>query len=791
MERILLLTRSNLRKNRGTSIGMFFLMLISSCLICLAFLLLLDAYPTASKEAVRLNGGDGILYITGDTNGFTDAVLEDLIGEDTDEYYVYNELSYSTVSVPFGNGNVSILLSVSDSSAFRRDMNTAEVVIEDEAVTGPYIYLPYQFNTSGGYNTGDTYEYVTYGTKHVFKIKGFTNLVYGGNNNSSRFEFIVDDASFASLRDADAATSEEITVVYDLKEGVKPGSFAIKNTNAMLAANPNAVVRISDIQQTVLSRTFMTLIFAVSFFVLNTIVVAVVAMMTANSISNYIKENMKTIGALKAIGYTGKDIKASLITWFVLLALLASVTGVAVAYLSMPVFASVVIGQMGHPYQVGFNMLATVIPVLFIVAFALVVTLLSTSGISRIHPIVALREGMESHNFKKNYFALNKTAMKPDICLAMKACMNNMKQNVITFFVCGFMVFACVVSLLMYENFSRHPKMDLMTIEICAGTVCVDPGSAGEVRDYLENRAGIENVREILSGSFNYNDEESLYAYIVEDTSALKNQKVCYSGRLPQHDNEVVVSGKFASDYGYKIGDEIKLDYGDESYNYLITGFIQTTNNQGREALMTLDASDHLIDRELLPDYFWFDLADEAEEYDVNQEYTDTVFEDCKDRFGDKILTTLNFYEIMKGNLTTFQSISTMMLFIMFSISAVVIGLVLYLFVKSFIYHKRKDYGIYKALGYTSGSLMRQTALSFMPSIVLSVAVFSVVWYYMANPYMSLFMGLFGLMKCDFDVPVTGVVIIAIGFILVAFICALWQTRRIRKIEAYNMLVSE
>ena len=56
---------------------------------------------------------------------------------------------------------------------------------------------------------------------------------------------------------------------------------------------------------------------------------------------------------------------------------------------------------------------------------------------------------------------------------------------------------------------------------------------------------------------------------------------------------------------------------------------------------------------------------------------------------------------------------------------------------------------------------------------------------------MSTFMGMFGLVKCTFDIPISGVVMIAIGFAVISFLLALVQTRRIKKIEAYNMLVAE
>ena len=52
-------------------------------------------------------------------------------------------------------------------------------------------------------------------------------------------------------------------------------------------------------------------------------------------------------------------------------------------------------------------------------------------------------------------------------------------------------------------------------------------------------------------------------------------------------------------------------------------------------------------------------------------------------------------------------------------------------------------------------------------------------------------MHMFGLVKCNFTIPVSGVVIIAVSFVIVSFFLALLQTRRIKKIEAYNMLVAE
>lgn len=791
MNKTSLLTKSNLRKNRGTSVGLFLLMVIATCLIGVSLLIFLDCYPSVSKEAVRLKGGDGYISITGNLEGFTDEKIDELIKDDTDSHYTYRNLKLTNHPVKFGNGEVVISIDISDDSAFTRPMNTFEVIKEDTSINEDYIYLPYQFNTSGGFETGDTFELTDSGKTYSYKVRGFLNVVYGGCNNTALFAVVVDNGSYKKIWDDTHAEYENINVIYDLKDGVKNGKFRINAFNDMLKVNPGAVIEGYDIDGVISNRTFIGLIIAVSFLVATSLIIAAVAMMLANSISNYIRENMKTLGALKAIGYTGNDIKFSLVIWFLIIAAIASVIGIVVAYMVMPLFASIIIGQMGVPYSVTFNLFATLIPVAFVVLFTLIVTVICANKVSKIQPIVALREGVESHNFKKNHVALDKTSLGLNTSLAMKTFFGNMKQNVITFIVLGFMIFCCVISLLLYENFSRKPKLDILATEICAGVVASDYETREDVLDYLEKRTDIKNVREIINMNVYYNDEESLFCYIVKDLSKMKNTNLCYKGRLPSYDNEIAVSGSFAKAYGFDIGDEIKIDYGDNSYNYLITGFIQTTNNSGREAIFSYKAADHIMDIDSIPGWYWFDLTNESDDVDKNIEEVNRIIEECEDKYGSHIISTMNFFKMIGGAMTTFQGISVMMLIIMCSISVAVIALILYLLIKSLVYHKRKDYGIYKALGYTSGSLMLQTALSFMPAVIASAIVFSIVSYNVANPYISLFMRSFGLMKCDFVIPVPGVVAIGAGLTVVSFLLALLQTRRIKKIEAYNMLVAE
>ena len=396
----------------------------------------------------------------------------------------------------------------------------------------------------------------------------------------------------------------------------------------------------------------------------------------------------------------------------------------------MPFMSSFVVGQMGIPYTVSFHAGSTVIALAAVIVYTIFATLISLRKIRRIDPIIALRDGIEGHNFKKNRIRLDKSVFGLNVSLALKTMLMNKKQNIITFFVTGVIVFVCVIGLLMYENFNRNPKLSMLTFEICGGIVVFDYETKEEALDYLESRNDISNIRNSIVLLLYYQDEDALSTYVFDDVSKMNNKNICYEGRLPEYDNEIAVSGIFAKDYGMQVGDEITMDYGEKSYTYLITGLIQTTNNNGREGVMNESAAEHLLDLTYAPACYWDDCDD--------KETSAQILADCTEKYGRHVLSTMNFYEIMEGSMTTFKSLASLMLVLVCGISAVVILLVLYLLIRSFIFSKRRDYGIYKALGYTSNSLMLQTALSFMPSIILSVIIFSFVSYYMANPYMNI-----------------------------------------------------
>ena len=124
-------------------------------------------------------------------------------------------------------------------------------------------------------------------------------------------------------------------------------------------------------------------------------------------------------------------------------------------------------------------------------------------------------------------------------------------------------------------------------------------------------------------------------------------------------------------------------------------------------------------------------------------------------------------------------------------LSAIIVAFVLYLLVRTMLNNKKRDYGILKALGFTTKQLILQTALSFMPAIIISTVVGLVVCSLIINPLMSLFLSGIGIVKCTFDLPIGFIAAAGIGLILLSFGIACLLSLKIKKISPQALLVGE
>ena len=125
-----------------------------------------------------------------------------------------------------------------------------------------------------------------------------------------------------------------------------------------------------------------------------------------------------------------------------------------------------------------------------------------------------------------------------------------------------------------------------------------------------------------------------------------------------------------------------------------------------------------------------------------------------KERFFGSVNVTINVGATVEGAASVYVSLMTVIVVAILVLSAVVVAFVLYLLVRTLLNNKKRDYGVLKAIGFTTGRLILQTALSFMPAMILSTVVGLALSCLIINPLTALFLSGIGIVKCTFTVPI-------------------------------------
>lgn len=779
MRKSLLIARSNLRLAKGQAAAIVVLILLAAMMLNLWLMLALDYKANFDRCHDRLNDGHVTMAVDGDTpelRGFLAGTLE---RDGRAARFRLDSCLYMVANFAYNGGELnSQMIFLDKDTALSRGIGRAEIV-EDGGGSG--IYLPILYKTDE-IDVGKSFELSIGSNPVTYTVCGFFNSAMMGSHNCSMMEIILTEDQYEELETLGYAPqavlcsvrlhdkSESQTFETDLKTAVSdrfPGRRAVSNSYAL-------VTQSRYISQMICSA----IVSAMAFFVL-----LIALIVIASNIINYIQVNMKDLGALKAIGYTSGQLVGALLAQFLGLALLAAAVGAGLSYALFPGVNAMMIGQTGIPYAVRFLPMPFALTLVILCAAVALAVWLASRRIKRIEPITALRAGLTTHNFQRSHVPLDKTNAPLNLALALKTTLSGMKHNVtvcVTMLVLSLVV---VFSALMLENMilDMDPFINLIAGETADSCVNVDAGIEGGFLDAVEADGRVEKVYLYHSEYVSHVDGVELVVTLCDDFGKINNQSVVFEGRFPKFDNEIALAAKYARERGFSIGDEIEITANGRRASYLITGFTQVTNNLGKDCLLTRAGYERL--GTLASTSYYLNLSGEVDVDGFNAE--------IKERFGADVYAVINIRAVVDGAAGVYVTLMTIIVIAIFVLSALIIAFVLYLLVRTMLNQKSRDYGIMKALGFTTGQLILQTALSFMPTVIASTVLGLTVCSFIINPLMAVFLGGLGIVKCTFAVPVGFISAFGVGLVLFAFGMLCLLSLKIKKITPKALLSGE
>ncbi len=771
MKKYFLIAHSNIRKVKWQTTATVVLVFLAAFMLNLWLMLSMDYKRNFERYHDKLNSSHITLSIRSSSPEVKQFVSETLEKDSRTTEYAINDAMVANGSFDYNGGNISTeFIFLNKEKAKKHKVEKIEIVEEGNQTSG--VYLPVLYSTDKNIKTGETISLKIGNNIMDYTICGFTNSIMAGSHNCSFFAILLTEDKYKELEEKGYAEKSYFVPVRmkdklgsegfeaDIKDKLSksyPQIYALSNSYALVSSS-------RYISQMICSEV----ISAMAFFI--TIIVLVVI---SSNVTNYIQENMKNIGVLKAEGYISRQIVFSLLVQFFGTTFITVIAGAGFSYTLFPAINAMMVSQTGIPYKTRFLPLPFILAVVIISGTVLAVVWFSSRRIKKIEPVVAIRQGIQTHNFKRNHIPLEITNLPLHLALALKTTFAGIKQNIIICITMLVLSLILVFSGLMVTNIiiDMQPFIDVIVGETADASIRIKPAYREKFMQIMEEDGNVQKVYLYNTLYVQHKEGSVLAATISDDFSKVNNQNVCIEGRFPEYDNEIAIAVKYAKENGLNTGDVIIITADGKEAEYIISGLTQISNNLGKDCLLT--SAGYRRMGVLNEENYYINLEDGTD--------IDKFNKDISKKLGDGMVSSVNMFAVLQGTGSVYVTLMTIIVAGILVLSLIVVIFVMYLLVRTMLNSKQKDYGIMKAMGYTTEQLMLQTATSFMPAVIISTTIGIVISSVFINPLVALFLRGIGIVKCTFKVSMVFNITAGTGLILFTFLAACLLSFKIRK----------
>lgn len=760
----------NLRKSKGQFISFGIVMLITAIILSTALVLVFQTGKAYDTLFNNLNTAD--LSLTVPSEYPSDDLVTDLTQIQGITEINSHEALFATAALQDFQDSEFIMNTFFYPLNEIRDLTQYEIIEENVQNNAMGAYIPLYLSELGGFQISDTIKYIIDQQEYSFVVTGILNEMQYGNYGTDFIGIYLTDEAYSSLKVKDGFIP---VTDYLIRIDDSTDLLEVKNSINQLLKNKDIIsISLLDRETTKDNRTMVSTTIVLFLIVFAIIVLLISIFLARFKIKNTIDEEINEMGVLKGIGYTSNMVRMSQIFPYIISSLIGLLLGVALSYLIIPVLANVLAVQSGFSYVPTFDFLASIITIILILVAILFFTILASSKIKKLEPINAIRGIDPIKKPRKNHYPLDSSKGSIGLNLIMKQASESLGRNILLFIVTFILMMLLTFSAILFYNVNIRPYNFLTTLseELPDIRIQSDSEHIDELKDILES----QNIKAVNYGLTTTEYTDGTISTIVSEDYDLLENNIAYKGHSPKESNEIAIGNAFEDDY--EIGDTFILKKYGKEFPFKITGFIQSVNNNGTIVQITDSGYSNISDSPLNTLNLY--VGDDAD--------VDSIFSQLESSYDDYIISITNASKETKSMQVIYSSLITIVTIVLFIITILIVLLILYVILHSMITNLRTDFGIYKAMGFTSNQLIAQTVGSISPIILIS-ALYSAILGLLYLPLM--FNGIFsviGVMKNNFEIPISILLGIAIILTIINILIGILLSLPIKKITAYSLI---
>ena len=757
------------RRNKGSFLGFGAIILIAACMLGSALTLLCTVGPRYTALADELHTADVDIVVP---RTAATADVRDVIDRTTGVAAVepHDVLLMDAQIHDFRGTDFAICTMITDADA-PRTLNQTRV-LATAAGSGDLTIAQYtaQF---GQFAPGERIELRIGGHDESFRIAGVVEEMEFGNAGSQILAFSAPAARFARLERAyPQARMTEYAV--SVSAGADPRAVRSRLERALAQAGTPVAIDASSVRATRMMVSRLIILILVVFAVLVTVVI--LALCTFH-IRNIVETDRTDMGVLKALGYTGQMISHAMMAPYLLVCVGATVIGLALSTVATPAIGSLIALQAGFTFHAQADARAWLITIAALAGVTLLFAWIGVRSLRALQPIEAIR-GISARSQRHTVRPLNRMPGNVRTAISLQQAAASPSRNLLVGCMAFLMTLIVSFAAVLTYNATVTPGNLYNTLSTETPQVVATPSQRETTEAMQRIRAipGVQNVIAYTTARVGI-DGTQMPAFVSDDFDATRND-IRYEGNHPATAHEIAMGSALAD--AHPIGSKVTVSHGGTALSYTVVGYIQSVNDGGTVCELT-NAGYTRLDPDFAHSphtlYVYCDGADTAR-----------VIRAIESTCADLVTHTTDMEHMRETSQQMYGSIMSAVSLAMLILAIGLTGLVLMMVVRSTIVRERRRFGILKALGYTSGQLMRQIAAALMPATAAGAVLGALVAGMAARPVTDALFATVGVMRSQFDHPALLPIAAALALTAVQGALALGFTTPIRTISPYQLI---
>lgn len=760
---------ANFKRHKGIMVGSFILMFAISCILGTTLSIWNNSEKYMKAEIMRAGFGDITAWVSADNDRLS-VLADNIVSLNSVESVETQKIIYSSYTINNQKSDSDgQLIAVSPESQRYKFFNSnlsgykqsLPIINRGEVYVSPSLISMFDAQI------GDeiSFQIARNGKNSVLKIAGYYEDPFMGSSMIGMKGFLISNSDMDEIQntikssgiDALAKNGGMIHIFGDTENFTKISDLrSDMNENTDLLRYSDFVHSRNDILEFML---ILQNIFCGILVVFTVVLIIVTIIVLMHCIGGSIETDFKNIAILKAIGFTAKQLRIVQIIQYILPVTVGMMLGIFTSVFAGKAAASMMVTTTGIlvpaslPFLLCFFMLAVIL-----IMFAVFIWCV-TSKINHISPIRML----QNHNYKTNSKLTHILPIIPkslNISLALRQILSG-KRRYINVFMTSMLLVIFSSSIGMMDTWLGSDGKGLMDAFNPAdhdiGVQATGTASAEELKNDILVFSDIYDSYQLAMQNISLNGTDYT-ANVVSQPERFHILK----GKTCEKDNEIVITETIAENMQLNIGDNVNLRADKSGAEYTVSGIYQCANDMGanigisREGYLKIGQNDERI---WCYHYFLTDTTCKTE---------------IKETLETKYVSEIYIHENSWPGLEGITSAMNLMIIFMYFTVTLFILIVTFMITGKIIFSEKRDFGIYKAIGFSVTRLRMIFSMRFAVISLAGAIVGTLIGFVFADTVISQIMKLFGISNFSVNPSVIGnlmpLIIVTVMFTVFSYI---------------------